>query len=396
MQVGGKAATGVLGLLATIILTRGLSLEAYGQFLLITAWLVFLDTLADFGTRLIGVREMARGQESTNLGIYESRTVWSQMVWLRMITTGASFVLAVVGVWWWQGFEGIRVEAMVAIVMMWLTMVAGNMEMVWQARLRMGMKVMSEVLFSLLALVFLFLWRGSINLLLVFEIYLAARILSLVVGMGWLERITGLNRMEKWQKEDLFRLWKEVWPMGVYLLVFAAYDRVVDSLMIERFLGIREVAWYGLGYKIYAVLIMPAYFLMGSVFPLLAKRGIGGSERKIRLLLMGGAVAVVLTVTAAAPVIVGVMGGDGYGATVNVLRGLMVALFFAYNNHWLGFKLIAGRRQREVLWTGLAALMVNVLGNLWAIPRFGIMGAVVVTGLTEIVSTVMMTLRFRN
>jgi PST family polysaccharide transporter len=259
------------------------------------------------------------------------------------------------------------------------------------------MKVMGEVLFSALILAFLYLFRIEINLMLVLEIYLAARILSLVVATGWLNKLTGVSRIEKWQKDDLRRLWKEVWPMGVYLLIFAAYDRVVDSLMIERFLGIREVAWYGLAYKIYAVLIMPAYFLMGSVFPLLAKGGNSKeAERKVRWLLMTGAVGVMVTVELLAPIMVAIMGGESYRPTIGVLRGLMVALFFAYNNHWLGFKLIATGKQKLVLRAGLVALTVNFVGNLWAISRFGIMGAVAVTGLTELVSSVVLMARTKN
>lgn len=385
--MGGKVTTGLLGLVATMLLTRGLGVEHYGQLSLITAFLVFLDTLADFGTRLIGVREMAKNQEG----------VWSQMVWLRVITTGLAFGLGVVVIGWWPGFEGVRGEAIVAIMMVWLTMLAGNLEMVWQAKLRMGMKVMGEVLFSVLILVFLYLFRIEINLMLVMEIYLIARILSLVVATGWLNKLTGVSRIEKWQKDDLGRLWREVWPMGVYLLIFAAYDRVVDSLMIERFLGIREVAWYGLAYKMYAVLIMPAYFLMGSVFPLLAKGGNNKeAEKKVRWLLMAGAIGVILVVELLAPIMVAIMGGDSYWPTIGVLRGLMVALFFAYNNHWLGFKLIARGEQKLVLKAGLVALTVNFVGNLWAIPRFGIMGAVAVTGLTELVSSVVLMGRDKN
>jgi PST family polysaccharide transporter len=278
--------------------------------------------------------------------------------------------------------------------MMWLTMVAGNLEMVWQVKLRMGMKVMGEVVFSVLILMCLFFFKNGLSLMMVLQIYLGARILSLVVAVGWIKRLTEVNKIEKWQKEGIKRLWKEVWPMGVYLLIFVAYDRVVDSLMIERFLGIREVAWYGLAYKMYAVLIMPAYFLMGSAFPLLAKGGENKEgEKKVRWLLMAGAVVIMAVVELVAPSMVEVMGGDGYQPTVWVLRGLMIALFFAYNNHWLGFKLIASGKQKLVLRAGLVALVVNFVGNLWVIPRFGIMGAVAVTGLTELVSSVVLSLR---
>ena len=55
-QVAGKGITLLLSLVITGILTRRLGVTAYGGFVLITSIFVFLDTIGDFWTKIIGVR----------------------------------------------------------------------------------------------------------------------------------------------------------------------------------------------------------------------------------------------------------------------------------------------------------------------------------------------------
>jgi len=65
-------------------------------------------------------------------------------------------------------------------------------------------------------------------------------------------------------------------------------------------------------------------------------------------------------------------------------------MIFAYVNHLFGFTIIAKRGQKSILLIGLIALCFNIFGNMYAIPRFGINGAAVVTVYTEMLSAVML------
>ena len=75
---------------------------------------------------------------------------------------------------------------------------------------------------------------------------------------------------------------------------------------------------------------------------------------------------------------------------MGVLRILLVALFFAYIEHLVGFALISKGGQKQLLSFGLTALVFNVGANLWAIPRFGIYGAAWTTAITEGIACVLM------
>ena len=142
---------------------------------------------------------------------------------------------------------------------------AGSLGIVWQTKIRMEIKVLVEVMFPTIFLLCLWFYGGNISLKWVFGTYLLARIITLAWGW-WLGR--GTIDLRLIDKKIISKLLKISWPMGLYLLIFSAYDRAVDSLMIQRFLGTSEVAWYGLAYKIYGVLIQPAYFLVNGIFPI--------------------------------------------------------------------------------------------------------------------------------
>lgn len=186
--------------------------------------------------------------------------------------------------------------------------------------------------------------------------------------------------------------------MGLYLLVFSAYDRAVDSLMIQRYFGAREVAWYGLAYKIYGVLIQPAYFLVNGIFPILSSKN--NKNNKIFNLSAGilllSSILIIFGVWLMAPLMVSILAGSEFAASVGVLRILIVALLFAYMGHLVGFTLISKEGQKDMLGLGLVILIFNLMGNLMAIPRFGIMGAATVTVATEMLSLGLMSLRLKK
>lgn len=378
VQIAGKSLTVLSGLVTTAILIRGLGVDGYGFYVLIGSSFILLDSLADFGSKIIGVRELAAGKR-------KRLWVWRDVFWLRVLMTVVAFGVGLGFVTFWPGLRQVRIAAIVALLMLWLTMVAGCLEIVWQWKLKMGRKVITDVLFSGLFLGLIWIGKGKINLLNVYGWALVARGLSLVVGgrLLWREWKFDVKKFFKAKKAKVRRLWSDCWPMGVYLLVFTSYDRAVDSLMIDRWLGMESVAWYGLAYKMYAVLIQPAYFFTASIFPLMTA---GKSKRiltKSMALLAAGLLVLIPIVYSLSPWMVKILAGDGFGASVNILRILLIALVFSYLNHLVGFSLISKGGQKQMLWLGLISLSFNFLANWWTIPRFGIRGAAVVTVLTE-------------
>lgn len=390
VQILGKLIMLLISLVTTGMLTRGLGVKIYGDFILLTSMLILFDGLADMGTRIIGVREASR-QES----LVEKRRIWINMAILRIILAVLSWVSALIIVCLWVNLRQIWESAVLGFSMIVFTSIAGSLEIVWQTEQKMHKKVIVEVLFPTLFLVGFIQLGTKTNLSGVMGLYLVARIVTLI--LGWQQ--AGIRIEKKIIERALIKkLLMASLPMGLYLLVFSAYDRAIDSVMISKFLGQAQVAWYGLAYKIYGALLLPAYFLVSSIFPIISSK-IAGKRRIFWMsagLLFWGAVTVIVTVELGASLMVGILGGDQFLPAVGVLRLLIIAALFSYFGHLIGFSLISKNGQKEMLKLGIVVLVFNLGSNLWAIPRFGVMGAAGVTIATEALGVGLMGLALKR
>lgn len=369
----GKVLTVMMGLIAVRWLTRSLGVEGYGSLVLITSVFLLFDAAADFGTRLIGVREMVEAGESG------AKAVWQRIVGVRVVLTGILFGVGWGFLNWYPGFELIKAEAFWGLLMIWGTMVAGSMEMVWQYRRKLEYKSAVEILFPAIFLIIFGLGGGNFSLLSVMQLYVLARVVSLLVGGWWLRDWFG-GGWARWSGQGIKKFLIESWPMGVYLLLFTGYDRAIDSIIIRHYFSLVEVGWYGLAYKIYSNLVMPAYFLVSSVYPLLAKDGLKNKVfRQSRIILMGMVMLGIPVVYLLAPMAINVLATGEFEQSVIVLRILLIALVFSYLNHINGFMMISRRKQKDLLWLGGIVLAFNLIGNIIMVPRWGIIGAAWVT-----------------
>jgi len=386
VQVFGKGITVLLSLVTTAVLTRKLGTEVYGNYMLITSVWLLWDAAADFGSKVIGVREAAN-----NIG-EKRKNIYIQVAWFRLITSLLMFIFGVGFILCWSGFNGVELEALLGLSMIGLTAIAGSLEIIFQTEMRMELKVCVEVLFPLIFVLGLWLSKGEINLVGVFGGYLTARVISLIVGLKLTSRLIGKMTLIKPNWGFINNFLKETWPMGIYMILFSGYDRAIDSILIRQLIGVRDLAFYGLAYKIYGNLVQPAYYLINSVFPMLSNKE--NDRRKLFKQTAGlmflGAIVVFGGVYFLAPWIINVLSGTEFVRSVEILRILLVAMVFAYVGHLVGFTLIAKGKQKTVLIAGVISLIVNIGGNLALIPYFGIEGAAWVTVLTEMVATVLM------
>jgi len=183
VQILGKVAMVLVSLITTGILTRKLGIEVYGQYIFITSILIFFDSLADFGTSIMGVREASREEGEKQVKI------WTNAMISRLLMAGLSLILGIIFIFFWNDFREIRTEAILAWVMILFTSLAGSLGIVWQTKIRMEIKVLVEVMFPTIFLLCLWFYGGNISLKWVFGTYLLARIITLAWGW-WLGRGT--------------------------------------------------------------------------------------------------------------------------------------------------------------------------------------------------------------
>jgi len=378
-QVASRVFFVLLSLVTTSALTRRLGPEGWGSWVFLTSFVLLLVAISDWGTQIIGVREVSRAKKKE-----KKEVIYASLFSLRLILALGCFLIGLGVILFTPLFKFLVLPAFISLVLVFLLSFDTSFEVVFQSFLKMGWKAFLDGVYAIAFLVFvlLSLFSGWGLVGVVCSWFLAR---GLVVFIGWRLSNKLLKLGGSPSKTVVRRLWRESLPTGALMIIFTAYDRGVDAIFLKHFWSETEVGFYGLAYKVYGNLVMLAYFLANSLFPVLSKRGKEFGRVfswGIGLVLVGG-VSLAVLVSLTAPWLISVLGGEEFRASVNILRILAFSLIFAYLNHILGFSLIALGRQKMSLVIGALALSWNLVLNWRFIPEFAAQAAAWITVSTE-------------
>lgn len=378
----GKIIVLVLSLLTTGILTRTLGLGGYGEYAFITALILFFGTVSDWGTNIIAVREASQRKD-------ERPEIFGSTVFFRLLLAGIALALVNLLIRVnpdWRTFTApVTIGSFVLLALSLKT----SLGAIFQTLLRYDLSVIVEIASSLLFLLLvLFSLSLGITLSAVIFSWLLATAAASLVGLFFARRLSpviwGLN------PRIVRRIFWEAAPAGALFLFFNLYNRI-DTVLLQYFKGAEAVGIYGLAYKIYDNLVVGAAFLMNAMFPLVSA-GFAAAGKGLRTktyyqksfdLLLGGGLAVFFVFFFLSPFLIKLLGGNEFLPAAGVLRILLFATVISYINHLTGYSLIAFGRQKTSMFIALAALVLNVLGNLLFIPLYSYTAAAVITIATE-------------
>lgn len=176
--------------------------------------------------------------------------------------------------------------------------------------------------------------------------------------------------------------------IGAGLAVQVVFN--ADAFLIQLLQGERDLGLYAAPYAIAGYSLVIGGALMGAAYPRMARASVLSApadyigELSAAMGTMSLPIAIGGMVTA--DLLLMTLFGPAYVDTWPVLIVLMTLPMVGFMNMTLGQSMAAIGLQRGVFLTALAAASVNVLLNLVAIPRFGIMGAALVAATTEMVT----------
>ena len=365
---------GVVNFLAIAILTRLLSPGDYGQYALVMAGAsLVVSTL--FWWLVLGLERFVQAELDEPTVLMSNVALGYSVVALSTLALG--FVA-------WLAFGTAKTQwfflvgALLVCGRAWFDL---NLA-VAKARLqpmRYGVIAIIKALVSVsLALTLVLLGFGALGALLG---YLAGMI---VAPIGFARReLRGVS----WRLVDKKRLSTLV-SYSLPLTFAFALGFIINSsdrFLLGRFLGTRSVGSYAAGYDLTQQSLNLLLVIVNlAAFPLVVRalehQGEGAARRQLRRNLS-------LLVAVGAPATAGMMVLAGNISTVFLGEGFRVAgtelipwialatLIAGVKSYYtdLGFQL--GRRTRGQVWVALWAAIVNVIVNLWLIPRLGMMAA---------------------
>lgn len=376
-QLIGKAFSVTASLAATVLITRKLGVTDYGQYVFLVAFINLMAAFGNWGTQIIGIREIAK---SKNKGV-----VFGSLFNLRLALGMVAILIGLVVTLSFKTFSDIRLLALISLPLILAIILESTFEIVFQAFVKMEIKTKINLVSSIifLAVTYLLL-KLEFGLLAPMAGWAAARTFSILASVSPAKRL--IKEKIRTDQKIVCQLIKESLPMGALLILFSVYDQAIDSLIIKTYLGPTQVGLYGLAYKIYANLVLPAYFLSNSIFPILSKNP---KKELFKLLKIGfGLSGMVLALVIPGILlfnqgIVSLIAGAEFSGSSLILKILSLALIFSYFNHLSGFSLIALNRQRDSLKIGVIALVWNLVLNISFVPRGGVIAAAWITVSTE-------------
>lgn len=398
-QIIGKLLVTIIGLSVVKMTTHYLSVKGYGEYTTVYEFLAFFGIAADLGFFTIGVKEMSQDEKKIPIII-------GNILSLRTISVIFTMIMAVIFAFLIPKYQGTRIPLGVAIssLTVFYTMMNGTITSVLQVKMKMHLSSIATIIGKLITVGFMayvVFWGYPDDKEMGFNMLMAAGVIGCAVmhftTNYFVRKITPLKH-----RFDL-AIWKELitksLPYGIALILSTIYFRM-NSVLISllRDDGREQLGIYGVASKMLEQFtIIPLYF-MNSVLPVLSK-AIKEEGEKYKTIIR---YAFDFLAAMSAPMVVGAYllaypiifiistpdflsrVNEGFYGSDIALKILVFALLFQFINILFVFILIAVNKQGKLLYINGACVIMNILINLFLIPRYGFIGACVTYVFSEL------------
>lgn len=390
-QFGGKVGT-VIASFIVVKIVSGYGTEFYGDYVTAYEFLAFFGVLADAGLFAIAVRDISRKAYEPGFVLGNILTMRLALITMAILTAGfaAQFIPTY--------SEAVKTGIWITGLSMGLTIIAGSLSAILQARMKIHLFSSSLVTakITLAALVFAL----SSQWLLppasgteLFMRFLWAGVISNVIFCGlvfcWARReVTIKLQFDKPYWTDTLRT---SLPYGLALVLQTLYLRA-DLIIVSLLLGSTFVGLYGVSARVLESFLVLGVFFGQALLPKLANNETEADEtlqwglEKAALF----AFPIIIGTMAFAPEIITLLSSADFLSTQSligsdtVLWWLIPTVFFAFVNQIFTFALVSKNQQKHLLWINAAALALNVSLNIYFIPQYGLLAAAASTVVCEI------------
>ena len=379
---GAEASSKFIGLATQIIAARYLGDKGYGNYSLAFALSGVFTVFLDMGLSIYICKQVSRCPKEANRYL---KSVFGLKKFLVLPVVGVLICLV-----WLMPAEG---EVKVVVCAIGLALVVNGFTEMHLAVFR-AFEWMSLVCVLLVVQRVLFFALGFISLLMGYLvvpfsiIFLVVSVFSLILARWNMQkRSEGREPLLDWGLSKTI-LKKSLPVCGIFLFSYIYFR--IDVVIVYFLIGEAETGWYNAAFKWVEVLALLVASIRSALFPTLSRvYSDPGNQfqsickEAVRYLFLIGLPLTVGTFVLA-PELVKLLYGDLYEMTVQILQIMALGFFLICVNEFAIFLLLSADRFSEVLKVVFLGSVLNIVLNILAIPKWGVIGAAAVAGLTEL------------
>jgi O-antigen/teichoic acid export membrane protein len=385
-QFGSKGASVLLSLLSVSLLTRYLGREGYGDFTLVFTYISLFAVLSDIGFNQMVIREFARNEQ-------KSLAIKASFLNLKLILNALAILLPIIVLPFFPYSNYLKT----AIIIGSFAVATGNMvsygTSILQSQLKLDLVALLDLIMKVVTVIAI-IWFTQIHL----NFYY-------IIGTVFIGNLAGLVSAFLFVRKHLaFRFFLDMdlvkriiklgIPVGISSFLAVLYFKV-DTLMLSMMRSSADVGIYGLSFKLLDNILMLWALYMASIFPLWSKFFAHSDHAKYKSLLkntlfvlVGLSAIIIFCGYAFTPLIMRILGGSKFFASMLPFKILLIAVpLFFLNNIFYNMILSFGKT-KYLIQPLILSLVVNIVLNFYAIPRYGYIGTSVTTVLTELLTSV--------
>lgn len=386
-QLAGKGFRVAASVAVVALITRALGTAGFGDYVLATTVPAFLFLFVDFGLNAIFLREVS--QDEKHMEKFGSLFVLRLGLSVLFFLLGVGYVLVS------PYSDLVKTAIILALTAVFAQGFFTSLNALFQHNLRYDLSVLAGVLSSTLG-VALVVWgflRRSGLLFFIGAWVLSAFTLA-VLAFLLSKKLAGKFGLS-FDRIFLRRLFFAALPLGL-MLVFAQISAKVDVFLLSLLDTPQSVGIYGLADKVFESILVVPIFFVNALYPVMLrdrKRNLSVLWTRLKkgvFILLAVSLVLALGGFVLAPLVILVLGGEGFSSSILVLRLLALILPFFFVTAPLQWFLITVGKEKVLPIIYAAAAVVNVAINVLFIPRFSYLAAVSAVAFSEILILVLL------
>jgi O-antigen/teichoic acid export membrane protein len=370
----------------SVLIVRNLGAEDYGQYAAVLAFGAMFVFLADLGLSPFMVREVARQRDEPD-GLARANALYGTVLPLRLLLSLLAATLLITTAWL-TGRPLVMVGA-IALGTLGLIMygVQGTCDAVLAGFERLDLSAGAKVSYQ-----FVFVIAGTAALLVGFGYY--GLIIANLLGIALMTLISwrGVRRLGVRAGRAVARNWPSLLrtslPFGIIGFTLGLSYKF-DSVLLNIFRGDVETGYYNAAYNLVFSAAMLSNVVNTALYPSLTRQAASSPQslpaiyaRALRYLLIL-ALPIAMGACALADEIVPFLFTTTYLPAVPALQIVIWVVPLMFTSEFLGYVVLIAGNERRVAKAVMVSTGLNVGLNLLLVPRFGFLGAAVMTVVTE-------------